>query len=140
MGYNTHFKGVLEFAEDLKASQLAKLKKILGEDCRDHPEWKTQDLYSIDLKLTEDFSGLVWDGSEKTYSMAGLINVVVTQMRPTCPTFGLKGELLAQGEDIDDRYWIAIGPDGYARREDIAPKGKKVTCPFCCQSFRLEEP
>jgi len=41
MGYNTDFKGELKFIPELKASQLAYIQGILGEDCRDHPEWGT---------------------------------------------------------------------------------------------------
>lgn len=63
MGYTTNFKGELKFTKELKASELAKLSSMLGEDCREHPEWDYEGpLYYIDLELLEDFSGIKWDG------------------------------------------------------------------------------
>ena len=50
MGYTTNFKGELKFTKELKASELAKLSSMLGEDCREHPEWDYEGpLYYIDL-------------------------------------------------------------------------------------------
>lgn len=60
MGYTTTFKGQLRFTSELKASELAVLGQLFGEDCRDHPEWGATDLYYINLELTKDFSGLQW--------------------------------------------------------------------------------
>ena len=39
MGYSTSFTNKLLFTKELKASELAELKKFLGADCREHPEW-----------------------------------------------------------------------------------------------------
>lgn len=82
MGYTTNFKGELKFTKELKASELAKLSSMLGEDCREHPEWDYEGpLYYIDLELLEDFSGIKWDGSEKTYSMTSMVNLIIREMR-----------------------------------------------------------
>ena len=80
MGYNTKFEGVLKFTRELKSSELAKLIPILGEDCRDHPEWGAGALYYVDLKIADNFSGLEWDGSEGTYK-----SEIMDQCKP-CPT------------------------------------------------------
>jgi len=140
MGYTTNFKGILEFTKELTAKQLALLNKILGEDCRDHPEWKNaKDLYVIDLELNDDFSGLQWTGAEKTYDMDKLVNVVTHEMRRQYPDFCLKGKLLAQGEEIDDRWELCIGREGMAYKKELKLKGKKVKCPHCEETFILEE-
>lgn len=117
MGYNTNFKGELTFTKELVASQIACLTKILGEDCRDHPEWgDVGDLTYINLALTEDHTGLEWDCGEKTYEMHGLVNVVIDQMRKVMPEFGLEGELLAQGDEIGDSWKLVI-VDGRAEQD-----------------------
>ena len=139
MGYNTDFSGTLQFTKELTASQLATLNKMLGEDCRDHPEWGVKDLYYIDLELTEDFTGIKWNEAEKTYDLDQLVNVVIREMRKICPDFGLSGTLLAQGESINDRWALTIASDGFAVKRPIAIKGKVVECPHCGEHFELEE-
>lgn len=138
MGYSTEFKGTLRFVNEPTASQLAALKAMCGEDCRDHPEWGANGLYCIDLELEDDFSGLHWDGTEKTYQMEKLVNVVITEMRKKWPDFALEGTLAAQGEDVEDRWALAIGPDGMAEKKPLAVTGQIVTCPHCDGRFVLE--
>lgn len=138
MGYTTTFKGILQFDPELTAKQLAAINKILGEDCRDHPEWNADGLYCIDLELTDDFSGIEWDGMEKTYQMEALVNVVIEEMRKQWPDFGLKGKLAAQGEDIEDRWELLI-VDGLAVRRDIVIAGKRIICPCCDEEFIIEQ-
>lgn len=139
MGYHTEFKGELKFTTELTATQLATLKKMLGEDCRDHPEWNAPNLYYIDLKLLDDFSGLEWDGSEKTYDMPELVNVVISQMRKQWPDFGLSGVLAAQGEDVEDRWELFFGDDGSAQKRALVISGKRIKCPHCEGTIILEE-
>jgi len=138
MGYTTNFKGILTFKPELKASQLAYLKTILGEDCGDHPEWETNgDLCYIDLALTDDFSGLQWSGAEKTYDMDKLVNVVIRLMKARWPDFELDGKFMAKGEDIEDRWELLI-EGGHATRRDIVIVGQRIVCPHCESSFILE--
>lgn len=137
MGYTTKFEGELRFTSELTAKQLAALNEMLGEDCRDHPEWEAQDLYYIDLELTPDFGGVRWNGTEKTYGLEKLVNVVIKQMRKKWPDFGLTGSLLAQGEQFDDRWALSIGADGMAHKSKIAIVGQVVTCPHCERKFEL---
>jgi len=140
MGYSTNFMGELKFTTELTASQLAKVQSFMEEDCRDHPEWEgTHDLYGIDLALLNDFSGIKWSGMEKTYSMERLVNVVILNMRKTCPDFGLTGFLAAQGEDFHDRWELRIGEDGLAYKHERPIVGQKIVCPFCEGTFTLEE-
>ena len=137
MGYSTTFKGELKFTTDLTAKQLGKVKSFLGEDCREHPEWGATGMTYIDLELLDDFSGLKWDGSEKTYNLTEKTNLIIDEMRKEYPEFGLEGKLLAQGEDIDDR-WILSIEDGKAVEKKIEIKGQKVKCPHCDETFILE--
>lgn len=138
MGYSTEFKGELRFVAEPTASQLAALKKMFGEDCRDHPEWEASGLYYVDLELTDDFSGIRWNGAEKTYGLEKIVNVVLAQMRKQWPDFGLAGVLSAQGEDAEDRWALAIGADGLAHKQKLAITGQRITCPHCDGIFILE--
>lgn len=138
MGYNTDFTGKLEFTSEPSVAVIRKLKSILGEDCRDHPEWNSKDLTYIDFKITDDMDGIEWDDScEKTYMADGLIDMVIGLMRQDFPDFGLKGELLAQGEEYDDRWRLVIGADGLAHRVEFPRIGDRVTCPFCEKEFTV---
>lgn len=138
MGYSTNFKGELKFSRELTASELAKVKSFLGEDVREHPEWKNNGLYYIDLELTDDFSGVKWDGSEKTYGMDEAVNLIIREMRKEVPDFGFTGTLSAQGERFDDRWQLVINANGLAEKQDIVLTGKIITCPHCEEKFELE--
>lgn len=139
MGYSTSFTGELTFVKELKASELAELNKFLGEDCRDHPEWDATNLTYIDLELNKDFTGLKWNGAEKTYDLVEKVNLVIDQMKKVCPNFGLEGELLAQGEEVGD-VWRLVTQNNVAveKKIDLSHK-KKVTCPHCEEEFFLED-
>ena len=138
MGYSTQFKGQLTFTQPLTPDQRAALASMFDEDCRDHLEWEAAQLGYIDLQFTPDGSGIEWNGAEKTYHLDQLVNVVLTQMRKSWPAFGLLGTLIAQGEDLDDRWALTIRDDGWAHKLAVAPTGQTVTCPHCQGSFSLE--
>lgn len=137
MGYNTQFKGELKFTSEPTIPMLAKLNTLLGADPREHPEWGAgRDSGYIDLVLTKDLTGLRWDdGCEKTYFLDTSVNIVIQQMRKEFPQFGLKGVLLAQGEDIEDRWELYIGEDGLAHKRPVPMPGTKIKCPHCSRSF-----
>jgi hypothetical protein len=142
MGYNTDFEGTLEFTTVLTAEMIDRLNAILGEDCRDHPEWDVPGhLTYINLEINDACTGLEWDGQEKTYEMDGLVNVVIREMRKVYPKFGLTGVLKAQGEDVGDWWEVFIGDDGLAHSRDVVamPAGTKVKCPHCEHEFQLQE-
>lgn len=138
MGYSTDFTGELKFSKELKASELAEVKTFLGEDCRNHPEWESLHLTHIDLELLDDFTGLKWDGSEKTYDLVEKVNLIIKRMRKKYRDFSLYGEMSAQGEDFKDR-WILRIVDGEAKRIEIKLNGDVITCPHCEEEFLLED-
>lgn len=138
MGYSTDFTGELKFTKELKATELAKLKTFMGEDCREHPEWNATNMTYIDLEISDDFSGLKWDGSEKTYDLVEKVNLIISEMKKDFPDFGLEGSLFAQGEDSTDR-WVLLIDNGIAIEKKVALKGKKCKCPNCEEEFFLEE-
>jgi len=141
MGYNTRFTGTLKFAVPITVQMLAKLNTLLGEDAGEisgAPNGDRNYGY-IDLAITKDFTGLEWDiGTEKTYYLEKSVNVVIQEMRKEWPEFGLTGELIAQGEDMEDRWALVMGEDGLATKQKIVISGKRVQCPECKHKFILE--
>jgi len=147
MGYTTDFEGILKFKNDLSNLDLAYLNTFLGNDRRDlgynddsiYENGKYGSYwYHIDLELAEDFSGIQWNGTEKCYDMEHIINFITDKMREKNPEFELTGELLAQGEDIEDR-WRLVMVDGRATKVDFPKAGHKITCPNCEEQFFLEQ-
>lgn len=139
MGYNTRFRGTLKFTIQLTVPMLAKLNTFLGQDPRDHPEWGAdRDIGYIDLVILKDFSGIEWDsGTEKTYGLEKSVNLITREMRKEFPEFGLTGELVAQGEAMEDR-WVLVMEDGVAHKRKIAITGQRVKCPECSHKFIIE--
>jgi hypothetical protein len=139
MGYTTQFSGVLKFGNELNINELKAINEFLGEDTRDHPEWKINDDYvHIDLELTEDYSGIKWDGSEKNYGMVEAINLIIREMKKINAGFKLSGKFDAQGEEIGDCWALVIGDDGFAHRSETPPVGEKIRCPLCEKYFFYE--
>ena len=144
MGYNTEFKGTLKFAKELKANEIVALGEILGEDCRDHPEWfedsedfEESDLTYIALDFTRELDGLKWDGCEKTYNLPEKIELLIKIMTKSFPDFSLSGILTAQGEEIEDRWTLTVNKN-IVEVFSVVVSGKKVTCPHCEEEFFLE--
>jgi hypothetical protein len=139
VGYSTQFEGVLKFTADLPISQIGRLKGFLGEDCRNHPEWGSTHLTYINLEIADDFSGLQWDGSEKSYEMEEKINLIISNMRKEYPDFALTGKLQAQGDDFDDRWVLTFDDNGKAIRQNLVIVGEIIECPHCGEKFEKEE-
>lgn len=135
MGYNTEYVGILKFGRELTASELAILKSYFGEDCRDHKEWGEEiENYYVNLEFTDDYSGLQWDGMEKTYNMPEIIEFIIKMAKKSIPDFELTGYFNCQGEDIDDRYRIVMEKNIPKVIKD-PPVGEKITCPHCEEEF-----
>ena len=143
MGHNTSFEGVLKFESEATSSQLAHLNTFLGKDRREIGFEKDADVYTsteeywygIDLKLTEEFDGIKWNGMEKTYNLDYIINFILKQMRKKWPEFNLTGDLYAKS-DYNDRFLIKM-VDGKAVREDLVLVAKELTCPHCEANIKL---
>jgi len=138
MGYNTDLEGVLTFKNEMTIEQLKELQKFLGENPDNHKDWirPAKNSY-IQFEITDDYSGLKWDGNEKFYYIPEAVNIILDNMRIKFPDFELEGEMLAQGEEILDRWKLVI-EDGRAVRKDIPFNGKVISCPDCGHDFILE--
>jgi hypothetical protein len=130
MGYNTIFKGTLKFTAEPTVAQLTALNAMFGQ------EW--EDDY-VDFRLTDDFLGIEWDdGTEKSRDLTKVVNTIIEKMRQQWPDFGLSGQLIAQGEDSEDRWALAIGENGLAHKLPIVITGVKAKCPECGHRFIIK--
>jgi len=140
MGYSTDFSGELEFTTEPTVRQVVEIKKFMGEDCREHPEWDSHGMTWINLELTANWDGIQWNGDEKSYDMVEKINMIVEHMRKNFdPEFGFKGEMTAQGEEHSDT-WRIVCMNGKASTVDITviEVDEEITCPHCKKKFNLE--
>ena len=134
MGYGISYRGQLKFVEPLNLKQLKKLQTILGKDVREcsqcqkilkelslkfgNKDYKGLDY--IELSLTEDWDGLVHDGSENYNCLVEQINFVIAFMGDV----QLTGELEERGEEFGDDSIIRM-VDNVAVR--IESNDKKYT-------------
>jgi len=142
VGYTTEFKGFLKFKKELTASQLAYVNQFLGEDVRQHNAWKekTDDMLGyIDLRLTDSFDGIQWDGSEKSYYMEKQVAFILKMMRRKYPDFELVGAMYAQGEEVGD-VWKLVIVDGVPTKVPLEVEGDIVECPCCEEEFVVNYP
>lgn len=126
MGYTTQFSGILKFTKPLTAEEELALQPMMGEDTDDLKKNDDIDFVMpegwrggyIQLEIAKDKSGLQWDGSEKFYNAVETVNSVIMTMQKKFPGFGLKGGLLAQGEETGD-IWKLLIREGKAIAEEI---------------------
>lgn len=120
MGCSTDFTGTIKFKDEATAGQLKFISQFMGEDCRQHPDWNCNGLTHIDLKICDDFGGIEWNGSEKTYDLKEKLELISRMTIDQYPHFRFTGELHAQGDEFDDRYVIRAKDDGTFERLDKA--------------------
>lgn len=148
MGYSTTFEGVLRFKDPVTNEALGFLNTFLGKDRRDIG-FKDESVYQggkygsywyyIDFQLTDDFTGIKWNESEKAYDMEHIANWLTDMMRPLYPDFEFEGELLAIGEEQGD-VWKLVMEDGIAVKKKMAFEvDSRIKCPDCGHIFKLQE-
>ncbi len=89
---------------------------------------------TICANCSPDGSGLTWNGAEKTADLNQVVEFVLDVMHAKYPDFGLTGKILAQGEDINDRWQLYL-EDGAVKTRDLAIEGKEIECPHCHKMF-----
>jgi hypothetical protein len=140
MGYNTDFKGSIKISAQSTLDQIKELKKFFGEDVRNHPDWvppemKNEYLTYINLEFSDDYE-IQWDGSEKTYNMVEMINLIRWNMGKKFLGFSFSGSMLAQGEEIGDVWQLVFDENGTAVKKEIEMPGEIIECPECGHEWR----
>lgn len=137
MGYSTKFEGSLTFAETPTVPMLAALQEWFGKDLREVDPYYAKEhcLYYVDAKLTYNLLGIEWDRNEKNSFGPALVNWLIHRMQwEGFEDFGLRGKMMAQGEDAEDR-WLLVCDENGARKIPTPPSGIAVTCPDCGHRF-----
>jgi len=113
MGYSTDFVGDLLFTCSMTDEMWETLESYFGEDAREHSEWDvpresygSPKFYYIDIEPNDNRTGIMWNGAEKCYGMVEIIQFLMDEMRKTYPQFGLVGVMEAQGEDVQDHWFL----------------------------------
>ena len=127
MGYNTEFIGPLYLPPGISPEHRQLIKDYLKGN------------FEIDLKMSVDNLALVWNGAEKTYDMDKQVNNLIAHFIPLIPNFTLTGRMLAQGEDVADRWVLFMDPGGTARCADINETGDTIPCPHCGKPFEIPQ-
>lgn len=149
MSYYLEYEGAFLFNMELKASDLSFINSFLKEDIRNHPEWGAESHFLLDkdsaysllssgpnykfkyfnLKFTDNFDGLEWDGTENAYALESQINFIIEQMRKKYPNFGVTGEMHYHCDDFDEESYLVVGGDGYIALQETPSKKKELKFP-----------
>lgn len=127
MGYNTEFMGSLEMPEGMSATQVRLVKDYLVGN------------FDMDLEVSSDGKSIVWNGAEKTYDMDEQVNKLIAHFIPLIPNFTLTGSMLAQGENVDDRWVLYMDRSGVARKAAVLETGHAISCPHCGKTFDIPQ-
>ena len=144
MGYNTEFEGEIKFSREITVPELRIIQATIdasdvGEiaDMCKYQKKDDDEFRYLDLELTNDFTGIKWDGSEKTYYMVTSLNVFFHAIRQRIPDMSFNGRMDAQGEEVEDVWTIEV-KDGVARRVEVE-KPHMTQCPECDRWFRTTD-
>ena len=135
MGYNTNFEGYLLFNRKLTLEEIEVVLEVLESE--DYIRSGTFPYISrLDLMMDREYTGIQWDGMEKTKYLPEKINHFIKVIKGQIADFSLTGTMLAQGEDLNDRWAIIMDKNGVAREVKIV-LGKEDK-PLCCPSCKTE--
>lgn len=143
MGYNTYFKGSINFSRELTVPELRTIQEILDTDeifdlaNKYGYAFRANEKYNdyISVVINDDYTGLCWNGAEKTRNMVGALNVIMYAIRSKIPDLNFCGEMLASGEEAFDVWGIRI-VDEFAERFEVFGE-QKVECPHCKRHFMV---
>ncbi len=142
MGYSTSFHGVLKFTCPMDIEKLTYLGQFLDcADPNDYPDWiipNPNRVGYIQFRVSKDYSGIEWDGSEKFYYAPEAVELVLANMQAKYPEFGLEGSLEAQGEAISDRWTLVVENNVVKHITYVNPYGREICCPNCRKKFIID--
>jgi hypothetical protein len=97
---------------------------------------------------TVDGSAIEWNGVEKFYDSEEWMRYLIEHFIGSDPKANrelklfqphtLNGEILAQGEDIKDRWKLIVTNNVVTRRDIPVPDDSLVECPHCGGKFELQ--
>ena len=133
MGYDTRFKGAITIEPPCDLE----LYNRVNDYCRD--EDKVRDGKNVpdygwcDWLVSKDGKAIGhYEETEKSYEMEAWLRVLVRDFFAPAGRV-LNGSMLAQGEDMEDRWCLNV-KDNEVTRTDAKPDGV-VVCPECQHRF-----
>lgn len=126
MGYSTYFEDEIYISPEPTARVIAFIQNYYDE-VNDR----------LDLEFTKEMMSLHHNGAEKSRLNEEMMQEFIDACVEKFPNIVFNGTLKASGEEYDDR-WLLVVDENKARREEQILTGKKVTCPFCEEEFRLD--
>jgi len=130
VGYSTYYDGYLEFNRPLMEEEVAHLSRILDvqlsdvlteEDREGAPDGGRAgwiDIAPYEAPHSKNVIGITHNNAEKTYYFPEQVAFVQWWMNRKFPDLKLNGQLLAQGEDIGDVWWL-VAKDGEISTLDV---------------------
>lgn len=134
------YEGKLAFTGELTPIQLGNINQILeGELAYCQSQSAEEESFIVGLKLTSDFSGITCRNynshdDEDLGEIVENVNDFVRIIAKTIPDFGLSGQILIQGDEPQNRWFITV-VNGLAELVGIKVEGKNVICPHCSGQF-----
>jgi hypothetical protein len=120
MGYTTTFEGRMRLSPTLTVAQ----KHDLNSFCEDRHGGNTQvdpGFPGFWCDWMTDGEYLQWNGNEKSYDMAAWLEELISRyFRPWGVT--VSGKILAQGEDLSDRWTMEVGADQKVKVQRVSMK------------------
>ena len=155
MGYNTEFIGSLHFNKPLSLKEKEHFDTFKNDmNNKNSSKYTKEDICFFEFDISNDNSYIYWDNTEKPYDISAKLKLFIKFMLENNSDFELNGELLAQGENIEDRYKIIVNKNTiteefvednhlelklYPDREEIWVNGSLVKESERLSFFDLEE-
>lgn len=127
MGYDTRFKGSIRIEPPADPT----LMLAVNDYCRDENKERGGRFPAFgwgDWVVSADGATIGHDsGTEKSYEMEAWLRVLIRDFLAPAGRI-LNGSMLAQGEDVEDRWNLVVVNNEVSRVDD---KPKTIQCPEC---------
>lgn len=137
MGYNTDLKGEMKFSREITEDEQKYIAAMFQEDEFDDYITREKKPHYIQFGFNHDFTGLVWDGSEKFYEIKEAMEFILDNVAGKLPDMKITGGFVCQGEDISDRYTLII--DGENVRKMDAMDALKLQAELTAEREKVKK-
>lgn len=106
MGYTTRFKGEIKIDPPLSPEEVTALNTFADDRHGDGDVYPGFPSFYCQWVSKKDGTAIVWDCGEKFYEAEAWMNYIINHFLAEAHT--LNGEIIAQGEDVDDRWKLVV--------------------------------
>ena len=128
MGYTTFFNGEIKFDRTLSSEEAKLFDDVLGEDVRNTWLKKFDNskygVSYIDWQLNDDHTGILHDGSEKSYEVEDQVRIIIAAVNSLgtvkdIPPIIFNGIVKASGEEPGDVWALKVENSIVSRIEPV---------------------